>query len=209
MAGQSRSPLCFGAASHVLHPHRGDAHVKGPARRFGNRTGHLCGTHGTGRFFNPGDTKNALSRSSRRSSGHSAGRPVSLGGDRRIQRGRRGWRWTVGAGHHPRTPSRPGHSGCRPATIERARCDRAREKSPASNQIARPVGSAGVDLRRPGRESRRQRLHQQDGRPGRVVQVAYTVLAGYSIFATSVLKDRTSSGDGKPGTLLESFPIVN
>jgi len=44
---------------------------------------------------------------------------------------------------------------------------------------------------------------------GRVVQVAYTVLAGYSIFATSVLKDWTSSGDGKPGTLLESFPIVN
>ena len=40
---------------------------------------------------------------------------------------------------------------------------------------------------------------------GRVVQAAYTVLAGYSIFATSVLKDRTGSEDGKSGALLESL----
>jgi two-component system response regulator EvgA len=39
----------------------------------------------------------------------------------------------------------------------------------------------------------------------RVVQAAYTVLAGYSMFATSVLKAQAGVGDGKPGTLIKSL----
>ena len=39
----------------------------------------------------------------------------------------------------------------------------------------------------------------------RVVQAAYTVLAGYSMFATSVLKAQVGLEDGRPGALIKSL----